>query len=113
MIGKIYQTEIVFNRNSSLDAIDWYGDRVLFMSGTWSKWIIDSCYYSKPLGLSIKDEKMKIDIFKLVLLISSFSYDDVNDGILADRKQFAAKTKLSERFSRSSNFRRQSERLKI
>lgn len=56
---------------------------------------------------------MKIDLYKLVELICSFSAEKVNSFGLPGEEKMLNKTKLSNRFSASSNFSEQAKKLNL
>lgn len=107
-IGKLYQFELVFNKNSAISSIENNFDQVIFLSGTWNLWLINSTYYPKPFLLKIRDKNLATDLLKLTSLASSPFLDDENK---AAYPAFYKTTKLFERFSQFSSLRNKVKRL--
>jgi hypothetical protein len=77
-IGKLYQFELVFNKNSAISSIEDNSDQVIYLSGTWNLSLINSTYYQKPFFLKIRDKDLATDLLKLTSLASFPFFDDEN-----------------------------------
>jgi hypothetical protein len=108
-IGKLYQFELIFNKNYSIRLIESNSDKVIYLSGTWNEWLINSIYY--PDVISSKIERiLRLDLIKLTSLVASPAGEGpskVNYPI------FFKMTKLYLRFTKFSTLREKAEKLDL
>jgi hypothetical protein len=113
-VGKVYQIELVLNRNP-LTTFDKYCDRRIFLSGTWNEWLLESCLENRDLyGSMICDKALRVDLHKLTsLACPSFNIEGVNNDQLPKDEQLLVKTELFRRFSALSNLGDKARRLNL
>lgn len=115
-IGKLYQFELVFNKNSPIFQIESYSDNTIYLSGTWNKWLIESVYRRGPYSSTMniinrkgeKDLNLRQDLIKLINLTGSNSGEDENKVAYPE---FFKESQLGLRFSESSLLRLKAKQL--
>ena len=107
-IGRFYQMEITFNKNFSFFKINNYFDTSIFISCTWNAWLLNSCS-RKTFEDLIENEQLKLDLFKLIILILPNQFD-LNRHFFSDDLK---KTKISDRFSEWSSLKKEAKKLNI
>ena len=109
-IGKLYQFELIFNKNYPITVIELYSDKVFYLSGTWNDWLIESTYYSKLISEVGIEPILRIDLMKL----TSLSAAPADEGLgKVEYPDFFKMSKLSLRFSTFSTLKEKAEKLKL
>ena len=69
-LGSLYETNLCFNRSYPVHNIINNSDSAIFLSGTWSKFLIQTVLDSKPFCEIIKDEKLtpRLTLFSYIAI---------------------------------------------
>lgn len=108
-IGKLYQFELIFNKNYPIASIESYSNKVIYLSGTWNEWLIDSTYYPKSLSQGI-DPIFRLNLIKLTSLVAA----PAGEGLT--KREYPAFFKMSQlylQFNKFSTLREKAEKLNL
>jgi hypothetical protein len=108
-IGKLYQFELIFNKNYPVRVIEEYAEQVIYLSGTWNEWLINSTYYPDLICEQI-ELIFRTDLLKLTILAASPAGEGLNKN---DYPIFFKMSKLSLRFNKLSTLKDKAEQLKL
>jgi len=107
-VGRLYETQLCFNENSSLFRAENMADSIIFLSGTWNGWLLDLMYSNKPfifqenLILNENDKtenlKFKSDLFLLRFLLLK-DRSKIPSSFLSLIHGIIIKTNLESRFT--------------
>ena len=108
-IGKLYQFELIFNKNHPIASIESYSNKVIYLSGTWNEWLIDSTYYPESLSHEI-DPIFRLNLIKLTSLVAP----PAGEGLT--KREYPAFFKMSKlylQFNKFSTLREKAEKLNL
>jgi hypothetical protein len=113
-VGRLYETQLCFNENSSLFRTENIADSIILLSGTWNEWLLNLMYSNKPfifqetLTHYVLDEndridrmenlKFKSDLFLLRFLLSKYR-SKIPSSFLSHVHSITIETNLENRFT--------------
>lgn len=112
-IGKLYQFELIFNKNYPIRVIESHSDKVIYLSGTWNEWLINSTYYPDLISSKISgkiDDILRLDLIKLTSLVAAPASEGLSK---ATYPAFFKMSRLSFRFTKFSTLREKAEKLNL
>lgn len=108
-IGKLYQFELIFNKNYPISMIESYSDKVIYLSGTWNEWLINSTYYSELISSGI-EPIFRTNLIKLTSLVAA----PAGEGpFKIEYPPFFKQSKLYFQFTKFSTLREKAEKLNL
>ena len=107
-VGRLYETHLCFNQNSSLFRAEKIADSIIFLSGTWNEWLLDLMYSTKPSIFQeniilcendkTQNENFKSDLFLLRFLLLK-SQSNIPSSFLSNAHGITIETNLEDRFT--------------
>lgn len=100
-LGSLYETNLCFNRSYPVHDIMNNSDSVIFLSGTWNSFLIQTVLDSEPFCQVIKNEKLRTDLTKLCFMINrNREMKAISSEVeFLNEQNLIQETTLSDRFS--------------
>jgi len=120
-VGRLYETQLCFNENSSLFRTENIADSIILLSGTWNEWLLNLMYSNKPFifqetlmhhvlnendrlvkkerrKVQMENLKFKSDLFLLRFLLSK-DRSKIPSSFLSHIHSITIETNLENRFT--------------
>lgn len=110
-VGRLYETQLCFNENSSLFRTENIADSIILLSGTWNEWLLNLMYSNKPFIFQetlmdhvsnendrMENLKFKSDLFLLRFLLSK-GRSKIPSSFLSRIHSITIETNLENRFT--------------
>ena len=110
-VGRLYETQLCFNENSSLFRTENIADSIILLSGTWNEWLLNLMYSNKPFIFQenlmhhvlnendgMENLEFKSDLFLLRFLLSK-NRSKIPSSFLSHIHGITIETNLENRFT--------------